>query len=124
VANSGVIVSRVTQTKQKEKTTYVGIDANMNTLLRPALYNARHHISALDPTATLTCATVVGDVCESADVFGIDFAVPTKEGELVVVENCGAYARSMAMTYNMRPPGEEYFIKDGEESPLSTIRNE
>jgi len=113
VAMAGVLLARVTQTKQKGAQGYVGVAAGMNALIRPALYGAFHEIVNLSrvsdpPTGTFD---VVGPICESGDVLGHDRLLPeTREGDVLLVANAGAYARSMASNYNLREPPEELLL--------------
>ncbi|WP_223669654.1 bifunctional aspartate kinase/diaminopimelate decarboxylase [Kangiella shandongensis] len=112
-ANTGVLVSRVTQVKQKQNYYYVGLSTGMNSLMRPALYGSYHNIvnlSRLDESKE-HLATIVGPICESTDKLGVEIPFPeTKEGDLVLIENAGAYGRVMATQYNMRSPAEEVCI--------------
>lgn len=113
VANAGVLLARVTQTKRKGDTRYVGIATGMNSLIRPALYGAYHEIvnlSRLDE-APADIVNVVGPICESADVLGHDRLLPqTCEGDLLLIATAGAYGRVMGSSYNLRGPAEEVLI--------------
>ena len=83
---------------------FVIIDAGMNDLLRPALYQATHPIENLSSSAPPRRYDVVGPVCESADCFGQDVLLPaTRRGDLLAIRSCGAYGESMASRYNLRP---------------------
>ncbi|MGH8028533.1 MAG: bifunctional aspartate kinase/diaminopimelate decarboxylase [Arenimonas sp.] len=112
VAEAGVLLARVTQVVTKDGVRRVGLDAGMNALLRPALYDAFHGIANLSriDDAPGQPAEVVGPVCESSDVLGHGRRLPdaTAEGDIVVVEHAGAYGFAMANTYNLRAlPAEE-----------------
>lgn len=110
VANTGVLVSKVTQVKQKQNYYYVGINTGMNSLMRPALYGSYHNIVNLSRLAESKnhLATVVGPICESTDKLGIEIPFPdTFEGDLILIENAGAYGHVMSTHYNMRAPAEE-----------------
>lgn len=113
VAAAGVLLARVTQTKQKDEVRYVGIATGMNSLIRPALYGAYHEIvnlSRLDEPAT-EVVNVVGPICESADVLGHDRLLPpTQEGDVLLLANAGAYGRAMSSRYNLREPAEEILL--------------
>ncbi|HEX7029863.1 MAG TPA: bifunctional aspartate kinase/diaminopimelate decarboxylase [Gammaproteobacteria bacterium] len=113
VAEAGVLLARVTQLKGKTGAQYVGIDAGMHTLLRPALYGAHHDIvnlSRLDEPAAIT-ANIVGPVCETGDVLGIERRLPPcREGDVMLVANAGAYGRVMSSEYNLRGIPEERVI--------------
>lgn len=86
----------------------------MHNLIRPSLYNAYHHVhnlSRLSDTNTEE-VTIVGPICESADVLTTVQQLPTTtaEDDILVIENCGAYGRVMSSRYNRRPFAEELFI--------------
>lgn len=113
VAAAGVLLARITQKKGKGKVKYVGVETGMNSLIRPALYGSHHTIVNLsrieDPATGL--ANIVGPICESADKLGIDRLFPeSKEGDVVLVANTGAYGRVMSSNYNMREPAGEILI--------------
>jgi diaminopimelate decarboxylase/aspartate kinase len=113
VAGAGVLLTRVTQLKSKGDVRYVGVATGMNSLIRPALYGAYHEIANLtrvdDPATELV--NVVGPICESADVLGHDRLLPpTREGDVILVANAGAYGHSMSSHYNLRDPAAELFI--------------
>lgn len=113
VAEAGVIVTRVTQVKQKGERRYIGIDVGFNTLLRPALYGAYHpiyNLSRLEQPAVWK-VDVVGPICETGDVLGHDRWMPaTEPGDVLLIDNCGAYGASMASHYNLRPPAREIWL--------------
>jgi len=113
-AEAGVLLARVTQLKTKGEYHYVGIDAGMNTLIRPALYGSYHEIvnlSRLDEKARVT-ADIVGPICESGDVLGYDrsIAVP-RDGDVILIGTAGAYGRVMSSSYNLRIPAGEHYIE-------------
>jgi diaminopimelate decarboxylase/aspartate kinase len=105
VADAGVLLARATQVKRKGALNYLGCDAGMHALIRPALYEAWHEIvnlSRLDAEAT-TLYQVVGPICESGDVLGADRRLPeTAEGDVLLVARAGAYGESMSSHYNLR----------------------
>lgn len=106
VAESGVLLTRVTQVVEKEGIHRVGADAGMNALMRPALYDAWHdvaNLSRLDDDA-VEKFDVVGPICESSDVFGKRRRLPaaTTEGDVLLFADAGAYGYAMANTYNLR----------------------
>jgi len=113
VAAAGVLLARVTQTKQKGEVRYVGIATGMNSLLRPALYGAWHEIvnlTRLDAPAA-DIVNVVGPICESADVLGHDRLLPaTQEGDVLLLATAGAYGHVMSSSYNLRAPAEELLL--------------
>ena len=113
VAQAGVLLATVTQTKTKGDVHYVGINAGMNTLLRPALYGAWHHIVNLSRLeAPLDqVAHVVGPICETGDTLGYQRRLATaSEGDVLLIATVGAYGRSMSSHYNLRAPAMESFL--------------
>jgi diaminopimelate decarboxylase/aspartate kinase len=114
VAKAGVLVAQVTQLKSKGEVEYVGIATGMNSLIRPALYGAHHDIRNLTRSAEPLNrrVTVVGPICESADVLGTDrWLPPTEEGDVLLIATCGAYGYAMGSNYNRRPPAAEFIIE-------------
>ncbi|MBI4704820.1 MAG: bifunctional aspartate kinase/diaminopimelate decarboxylase [Deltaproteobacteria bacterium] len=113
VALAGVLLARVTQIKRKDRVTFVGVDAGMNSLIRPALYGAYHEIvnlTRLDQRPTTT-AHVVGPICEAGDVLGHARRLPPcREGDVLLVAGAGAYGASMASRYNLREPAPCRFL--------------
>ncbi|MEO8672960.1 MAG: bifunctional aspartate kinase/diaminopimelate decarboxylase [Tahibacter sp.] len=113
VAEAGVLLARVNQTKRKGEFHYVGLDAGMNSLIRPALYEAWHPIANLTrlDQAAETLYQVVGPICESGDVLGSNRRLPTcEEGDILLVAQAGAYGATMASHYNLRAPAQETVI--------------
>jgi diaminopimelate decarboxylase/aspartate kinase len=113
VARAGVLLGRVTQIKHKGERTFVGMEAGMNTLIRPALYGSYHPIVNLTRLheAPTQVADVVGPICESGDVLGHGrHLAPTREGDVLLVANAGAYGRVMSSSYNLREPAEEVLL--------------
>lgn len=114
VAHCGVLLARVTQTKWKGHQGYIGIDTGMNSLLRPALYGAWHNIVNLSNLGEPTefTANVVGPMCETGDVLGIDRKMPaTAVGDVILIANTGAYGAVMSSNYNLRSPAAEHILK-------------
>jgi len=113
VAEAGVLLARVTQTKRKGHVHYVGIDAGMNSLIRPALYEAWHEIVNLTRLDEVPgpMVQVVGPICESGDVLGANRRLPEcREGDVVLVAQAGAYGAVMASHYNLREPAGEVVL--------------
>ena len=110
VGQCGTLFSRVVLVKENSKK-FVVLDAGMNNLIRPALYEAYHEIQNLTSRDTTTeVYDVVGPVCESTDVFAHDRRLPvTHRGDLIAIRSTGAYGESMASTYNMRPLAHSIF---------------
>ncbi len=113
VAEAGVLLAQVTQTKGKGEVNYVGIATGMNSLIRPALYGAHHEIvnlSRLNEPAT-EVVNIVGPICESADVLGSDRLVPKCfEGDVMLIATAGAYGHVMSSHYNLRDPAPEILL--------------
>ena len=113
VAAAGVLLAQVTQTKAKAENRFVGIATGMNSLIRPALYGAWHDIvnlTRIDEPAT-ELVDVVGPICESADFLGHDRLLPpTREGDVLLVANAGAYGHAMSSNYNLRAPATEILV--------------
>jgi diaminopimelate decarboxylase/aspartate kinase len=115
VAEAGVLLSHVTQTKAKGPVHYIGLDTGMNSLIRPALYGAYHEIANLSRLGDSFSGTadVVGPICETGDVLGHNRQLPeTDPGDVLLVATTGAYGASMANHYNLRPPAEEVLLSD------------
>ena len=114
-ANAGILVSRVIYVKEGEAKKFLILDAGMNDLIRPAMYDAHHDIVPVAKAAegaALEVYDVVGPVCETADRFAKDRALaPLKAGDLVALMTAGAYGAVMASAYNARPPAPEVLVK-------------
>jgi diaminopimelate decarboxylase len=117
--NAGLLITKVLYVKQAAHT-YVIVDAGMNDLLRPALYDAVHEIVPVaQATTPPTTLSVVGPVCESSDVFVKDYAMPLpEEGDLLAMRTAGAYGASMSNTYNSRLLIPEVMVKGSEFSVI------
>ncbi|OSI34850.1 diaminopimelate decarboxylase [Neisseria dumasiana] len=115
VGNAGTLLTRVEFVKQGEEKNFVIVDAAMNDLMRPALYEAYHHIEAVEPgnEAPFT-ADVVGPVCETGDFLGKNRTLACAAGDLLAVRSAGAYASSMAGNYNTRNRAAEVLINGSE----------
>jgi diaminopimelate decarboxylase len=113
VGNAGVLVTEVLYRKRTGRKNFVIVDAGMNDLLRPALYEAYHQIEPLGSPQRGTVSTdVVGPVCESGDVFCHDRALPpVNRGDRLAILSAGAYGFSMASNYNTRPRPAEILVK-------------
>lgn len=111
IAQSGILVSRAVRVKQAETKCFLVLDAGMNDLIRPAIYEAYHGIAAVKEGACDHSYDVVGPICESSDVFGKDRLLPAmKAGDLVVLKTAGAYGSSMGSNYNFRPLCAEVLV--------------
>jgi diaminopimelate decarboxylase len=101
--NSGVLVTRVIRVKPGVAAPFVVVDAAMNDLARPALYDAWHDFLAVEPTGERMIANIVGPICESSDTFAMGRQIDAvKPGDLAVFRTAGAYGATMANTYNSR----------------------
>jgi diaminopimelate decarboxylase len=114
VGNAGILVTKVSYTKDSEAKHFIVVDAGMNDLARPSLYGSYH---ALWPVAEAprreVTASLVGPICESGDFLAKDRPMPDfQPGELVAVMSAGAYGFSMSSNYNARPRVAEILVKD------------
>lgn len=113
VANAGVLLARVTQIKYKGELAYIGVETGMNSLIRPALYGSYHEVvnlSKLDAPRTQP-AHIVGPICETGDTLAFARLMPdTQEGDVLLINNTGAYGHTMSSYYNMRAPAAEYYL--------------
>jgi diaminopimelate decarboxylase len=116
VGNAGVLVASVIRVKEGATRTFVIVDAAMNDLMRPALYDAHHAIwpeAEPAPSTPRQPVDVVGPVCETGDTFARQRPmVPLRAGDRVVFATAGAYGAAMASTYNSRPLIPEVLVKD------------
>ena len=113
VGNAGVLLSRVEYVKPTEARNFLVIDAAMNDLIRPSLYQAYHEVQMVErarPSITPRIYDVVGPVCESADVLAYGRALAASEGDIVAILSAGAYAFVMSSNYNSRPRATEIMI--------------
>ncbi|MBE0643819.1 MAG: diaminopimelate decarboxylase [Bacteroidetes bacterium] len=115
VANAGVLVASVEHVKPSEDRNFLILDAGMNDLLRPALYQASHSIIPLrESDADMQLYDIVGPVCESSDTFAVRYGLPSLErGDLVALLSAGAYGSSMSSNYNSRPLAAEAVVYEG-----------
>ena len=107
VGNAGVLLTRVIRVKPGPERPFVILDSAMNDLMRPTLYDAWHAIEAVRPGGERMTADVVGPICESGDTFAVAREIDrVAEGDLMIIRTAGAYAATMASTYNSRtlPP--------------------
>jgi len=113
VAQAGVLLTRVTQTKGKGEIRYVGVGTGMNSLIRPALYGSYHEIVNLTRAgdAATETVTVVGPICETGDRLGSDRLLPPcEENDVILIANAGAYGYVMSSPYNRREIAPEVVI--------------
>jgi diaminopimelate decarboxylase len=118
VGNAGILVTRVLYVKRGEAKTFVVVDAGMNDLIRPTLYEAHHEIwpvKEAPASARRLVADVVGPVCESGDFLALSRDIPeAKPGDLLAVMSAGAYGAVQAGTYNTRPLVPEVLVRGGD----------
>jgi len=116
--NAGILVTRVIYVKRGAEKTFVVVDAAMNDLVRPTLYDAYHEILPLKEApanAKSIVADVVGPVCETGDYLALDRKLPpVQAGDLLAIMTAGAYGAVQASTYNTRPLVPEVLVKGGE----------
>ncbi|MGB1419124.1 MAG: diaminopimelate decarboxylase, partial [Candidatus Puniceispirillaceae bacterium] len=116
VANNGVLLTQVIYVKDGDNKRFAIVDAAMNDLLRPTLYEAHHDIRPVGPEGAIEGpADIVGPVCETGDYLGLDRMMPSlAAGDCLAVMSAGAYGAVMASSYNTRPPAGEVMVLDGE----------
>lgn len=119
VAEAGLLLTRVIRTKRGESRNFLIVDAAMNDLMRPSLYEAWHDIELIGAASEeaqrpLTTYDVVGPVCETGDTFAIGRELPEcRTGDLLAIHGTGAYGASMSSTYNSRPLAAEVLVDKG-----------
>jgi diaminopimelate decarboxylase len=122
VGNAGLLLSRVEYIKRGGDRNFAIVDAAMNDLMRPALYDAYHEIVSVRATSEAQERyEIVGPVCESGDFLGHDRALDITEGDLLAILSAGAYGMSMSSNYNTRPRAAEVMI-DGDKVHLIRAR--
>jgi diaminopimelate decarboxylase len=115
VGNAGVLLTRIEYLKTNAGRNFAIVDAAMNDLIRPALYDAYHAIVPVVPRGgEPRLYDVVGPICESGDFLGHERALAVQEGDLLAVESAGAYAMCMSSNYNSRPRAAEVMVSDGQ----------
>ena len=121
--NAGVLLTRIEYLKRGEGRNFAIVDAAMNDLVRPALYEAWHEVLPVVEGGHPDTYDVVGPVCETGDFIARERRFAAQEGDLLAVMSAGAYAMSMASNYNTRPRGAEIMV-DGEEIHVIRTREE
>jgi diaminopimelate decarboxylase len=117
IGNAGVLLTRVRYIKQTGRKKFAIVDAGMNDLIRPALYQSYHEIVPVgerksERKRNITKIDIVGPVCESGDFFALDREMPElHEGDLLAIMSAGAYGFAMASTYNSRPLPVEVLVR-------------
>ncbi len=111
VGNAGILVTKIVYIKKSLNRTFVVVDAGMNTLIRPTLYEAYHQILPLIKTNKKFKADIVGPICETGDFFAKDRIIPkVSEGDFIAIKSTGAYGMVMASRYNARPLPAEIIV--------------
>ena len=112
MGNAGILLCSVLSTKRSPEKNFLIVDGAMNDLIRPAMYDSYHEILTVkNASAPKILVDVVGPICETGDYFGKDRELPLCEaGDLVYLRSAGAYASSMASTYNSRPKAPEVLV--------------
>ncbi|MEP2101266.1 MAG: diaminopimelate decarboxylase [Parasphingorhabdus sp.] len=122
--NSGVMMTQVIRIKPGVNSDFVIVDAAMNDLMRPAVYDAWHHFEAVQPTGDSMTASIVGPICESSDIFAKEREVDrVQTDDLGIFRTAGAYGATMANTYNSRPLVPEVLV-DGDKYAVVAERIE
>lgn len=119
VGNAGVLLAKIILVKENGERSFIVLDAAMNDLIRPAMYDAWHNIEPVcNRSRQSKTYDIVGPICESSDFFAKDRAMPAvQENELLVIRTAGAYGASMASNYNTRPLIAEVLV-DGKKIDL------
>ena len=116
VGDAGLLVTKILNIKNSGDKNFAIVDAAMNDLLRPPLYNAHHRIKNISKPSNSEEAIydVVGPVCETTDYLGKDRKLSIEKGDYLVVEDVGAYGFSLSSNYNSRPRIAEYILLEDE----------
>jgi len=110
VAQCGTLISRVLYVKMGKGKKFAILDAGMNDLIRPALYQANHKLQNISSTKRVMRYDVVGPICESSDRFGKNIPMPqTQRGDLVAIRSAGAYGQVMGMRYNQKDLAPQFY---------------
>jgi diaminopimelate decarboxylase len=112
VGEAGILLTRVETLKEQGTRRFAIVDAAMNDLMRPAMYDAWHDIQAVCPRTDTNPAAydIVGPVCESGDWLGRNRSLALREGDLLAIYSAGAYGMAMSSNYNTRPRGAEVMV--------------
>ena len=114
IGSAGFLVTKVLYIKKTPSKKFIIVDAAMNNLMRPSLYQAHHQILPVSRNSGPTeLADVVGPVCETSDFLAREREMPlVKEGDFLVITGAGAYGQALSSIYNLRPTLAEYLIRD------------
>lgn len=113
IGNAGLLLTRVEYLKHGESKNFAVVDAAMNDLARPALYDAWHEVVEVAPHSAGRVYEVVGPICESGDFLAHDRPLAVAEGDLLAILSAGAYGMTMSSNYNTRPRAAEVIV-DGD----------
>jgi diaminopimelate decarboxylase len=112
VAEAGILLARINSVKKTPHKSFINVDAGFNDLLRPAMYEAYHNIRILGKDDGDEVYDIAGNLCESGDILGRERKLPkTIKGDVIAIENAGAYGYSMASNYNSMPLPAEVLIR-------------
>ncbi|MBN1990446.1 MAG: diaminopimelate decarboxylase [Bacteroidales bacterium] len=114
VGQCGDLLTKVLYVKQSDERKFAVVDAGMNNLIRPALYQAKHKIEVVDTRSlAVDLYDVVGPICESTDTFASNIELPAlKQGDILAIHSAGAYGESMSSRYNLRDGTESIFVDE------------
>ncbi|MFH1403767.1 MAG: diaminopimelate decarboxylase [Candidatus Altiarchaeota archaeon] len=114
VAEAGVLLARVNSVKETPEKKFVNVDAGFNDLIRPAMYDAYHNVRIAGKKGSSEVYDIAGNLCESGDILARGRSLPKAEvGDIIVIENAGAYGFSMASNYNSMPLPAEVLVRKG-----------
>lgn len=112
IGEAGALVAKVIFTKNKKDKHFIIVDSGMNDLLRPAMYNAYHHVLGFPKKEKKVVADIVGPICETGDFLALDREIYDLErGDYIAVMSAGAYGSSMSSNYNVRPRAAEVLVE-------------
>ena len=112
VGNAGLLLTRVEYVKPGAARSFLVVDAAMNDLIRPPLYDAWHEVKTVrESTPGQTVYDIVGPVCESGDFLAKDRSLAAAEGDLLAIMSAGAYGMAMSSNYNSRPRAAEVLVR-------------
>jgi diaminopimelate decarboxylase len=109
-ADAGLLLTRIEYLKRSEERNFAIVDAAMNDLIRPALYDAWHDVLPVLEHHEADVYDVVGPICETADFLARNRRIAARQGELLAILSAGAYGMSMASNYNTRPRAAEVMV--------------
>jgi diaminopimelate decarboxylase len=118
VGNAGLLLTRTEYLKRNHEKNFAIVDAAMNDLIRPSLYDAYHAIEPVVQRDAPLLFDIVGPICESGDWLGRDRLLAIEQGDLLAILSAGAYGAVMSSNYNSRPRAAEVLIDGGEVYPV------